>query len=78
ITVGSSHLNLSRNSRNTYSLCPNVIGYGYIKDSFTSIKDSLTEFKDSSKLNYSLPRVLFTKATLYIICLGTAANSVNR
>ncbi|MEH1848583.1 MAG: calcium-binding protein, partial [Nostoc sp.] len=29
ITVGSSHLNLSRNSRNTYSLCPNVIGYGY-------------------------------------------------
>ncbi|MEH1845139.1 MAG: hypothetical protein V7L25_09080, partial [Nostoc sp.] len=30
ITVGSSHLNLSRNSRNTYSLCPNVIGYGYI------------------------------------------------
>lgn len=30
------------------------------------------------KLNpISLPRVLFIKPTLYIICLGTAANGVN-
>ncbi|MEH1845998.1 MAG: hypothetical protein V7L25_13610, partial [Nostoc sp.] len=41
ITVGSSHLNLSRNSRNTYSLCPNVIGYGYIYADTITVNNSL-------------------------------------
>ncbi|MBG1266019.1 hypothetical protein F8S12_06125 [Nostoc sp. WHI] len=48
-----------------------------IKAPLMEFKASLMELKDSSEFNYLLPRVLFIKPTLYIICLGTAANGVN-
>ncbi|MEH1843470.1 MAG: hypothetical protein V7L25_00240, partial [Nostoc sp.] len=49
ITVGSSHLNLSRNSRNTYSLCPNVIGYGYKSQLSAEYFDDYNQLKALSQ-----------------------------